>query len=151
MVWRVCVETAYFFRPKLVALLRKVGQVITIVIGSLCLIVILIMAISGPFVHPLGALAFVGFVVVLLGWGFLSDRKKSIKEGTWAGLAGAKAAHLWNSATHQQRDLMLGSIGLIDGPYHDDLLERTWQNLSGEVQTSLLRVLQEIRDEQRTR
>jgi hypothetical protein len=81
---------------------------------------------------------------------FLAFRKKSIKEGTWAGVSGMKAAYLWNHASFEHRSLMLAGIGIVDdGAYRNGLLPKVWEDLPGMVQVSLARTLEEIRNERR--
>lgn len=86
----------------------------------------------------------IAFALVLL-FLFLAFRKQSIKEGTWAGLSGAKGAYIWNHASSDERNLMLAAIGILDGKYHDDLLLKEWVDLPTQVQVSLIGTLEEIR------
>ncbi len=88
-------------------------------------------------------------LALVLFFCFLAFRKKSIKEGTWAGMSGMKAAYIWNHASPEQRSLMLAGIGILDGKYRDDLLSKAWADVPTLVQVSLVRTLEEIRNEQR--
>ena len=90
----------------------------------------------------------IAFVLVLF-FCFLAFRKKSIKEGTWAGTSGMKAAYVWNHGSSEQRSLMLAGIGILDGKYRDDLLVKNWDGVPTMVQMSLVRTLEEIRNEGR--
>lgn len=83
-------------------------------------------------------------LIVLVGY---STRKKSVEEGTWLGMSGAKTSYLWNHATSEQRSLMLAAISILDGRYRDDLLSKNWSDLPSLVQTSLANSLEEIRRE----
>jgi hypothetical protein len=90
----------------------------------------------------------IAFALVLF-FCFLAFRKKSIKEGTWAGTSGMKSAYIWNHASSEQRSLMLAGVGILDGKYRDDLLSKGWDDVPTLVQVSLVRTLEEIRNEQR--
>ena len=91
--------------------------------------------------------AFVLVLVVVFLVGVYSTRKKSIQDGTWLGMSGAKASYLWNHASSEQRSLMLAAISILDGPYRDGLLSKNWTDLPSLVQTSLANTLEEIRRE----
>lgn len=96
---------------------------------------------------------FVIFVLVLViafALAFVSNRNKSIKEGTWLGTAGFKAKTMWDRASQQERDLMLVANGVVEGPYHDALLHRSWGELPAEVQTSLARTIESLESEQKS-
>lgn len=96
----------------------------------------------------MGSLAF--FLIIIAAiviFAFLSERKKSIKEGTWLGTPGMKAAYVWNHSASDKRDLMLAAIGILNGSYHDGLLSKEWTDLPCLVQTSLAETLAEIRKE----
>lgn len=90
----------------------------------------------------------IAFVLVLF-FCFLAFRKQSVKEGTWAGMSGMKAAYIWNHASSEQRSLMLAAIEILEGPYRDGLLLKNWEGVPTMVQMSLIRTLDEIRNEQR--
>jgi hypothetical protein len=81
-------------------------------------------------------------LIVLVGY---SGRKKSVEEGTWLGMSGAKASYLWNRASSEQRSLMLAAISILDEQYRDGLLSKNWTDLPSLVQTSLADTLEEIR------
>jgi hypothetical protein len=92
---------------------------------------------------------FVGVLVmvVLIALVGYSTRKKSVEEGTWLGMSGAKASYLWNHASSEQRSLMLAAISILDGSYRDGLLSKNWTDLPSLVQTLLANTLEEIRRE----
>ncbi len=90
---------------------------------------------------------FVIALVLVFFFCFLAFRKQSIKEGTWAGMSGMKAAYIWNHASPEQRSLILAGIGILDGKYRDDLLLKGWAEVPTLVQISLVRTLEEIRNE----
>jgi len=94
-------------------------------------------------------MAFIFLFVVMVGgaliWAFLKTRSKARKEGAWLGVAGAKAAFLWNHADKRQRLLMLSAIGILED--NSDLAEKNWPGLPGMVAISLCKTLEEIRKE----
>jgi hypothetical protein len=90
---------------------------------------------------------FVIIVIVIFLFAFLSMRKKSIKERTWLGTSGMKAAYIWNHASSEQRDLMLAAIGVTSSTYQAGLLPKEWVNLPPPIQTSLAETLADIRKE----
>jgi hypothetical protein len=95
------------------------------------------------------AVVFLIVVAVIIGFAFLSMRKKSIREGTWLGTSGMNAAYVWNHASSEQRDLMLAAIGILSGTYQAGLLPKEWIDLPSPVQTSLAETLADIRKEGR--
>jgi hypothetical protein len=95
-------------------------------------------------------IAFVLVLVVAFGIALMSNRSKSIKEGTWLGTAGVKAKILWDRASHKERDLMLVANGIIEGTYHDGLLRQSWGELPPEVRLSLGRTIESIESEQKS-
>jgi hypothetical protein len=86
-------------------------------------------------------------VAAIVLFAFMSMRKKSIKEGTWLGTPGMKAAYIWNRASSEQRDLMLAAVGIVSGTYQVGLLTKEWVDLPSPIQTSLAETLADIRKE----
>jgi len=92
-------------------------------------------------------LVVIAILVVVLTFAFLRGRRRSLREGTWLGLAGARAAFLWNRGSRQNRDLMLFSTSITEGRYRDELLKKSWMQLPSLVQISLTNTIKEIRQE----
>jgi hypothetical protein len=86
-------------------------------------------------------------VILLIVYGV---RSKSVKEGTWLGVSGAKAAYIWNHASVEQRSLMLAAISITESTYRDTLLQLKWMGLPPMVQSSLANTLQDIREGKET-
>ena len=85
-------------------------------------------------------------VLVIAGY---SSRKKSIQEGTWLGMSGAKASYLWNHSSPKERRAILASVSILDGPYRDGLLSKEWKDVPDLVRISLSKTLEQIRQEQK--
>jgi hypothetical protein len=61
--------------------------------------------------------------------------------GTWMGIEGTVPEFLWNGASHQQRKLMLLSVGITDDDSNQErLLSLRWTGLPHTVQLELFKV-----------
>lgn len=122
-------------------------KTVHLAIGVALIIFLAVVALAGALTNPSGALVFVMLIGAILLLVFLSRRKEAVKEGTWLGVAGVKAKHIWNHASRDQRSLMVAAIDLPAGMTADLFLSAQWRDLPASVQMSLARTLEEIRNE----